>query len=335
MTAVIDVSRPLPGAAFGATVRLGKPLSEEMPEGLPQALADSGGLLLIPGLHDITQDPRLLVTLSYLFGPEVEDYRTLLTRVTMAHETTPEIFMVTNMVPGARPPPKRPDPPLTADGRLPVQYPHRKGWHTDQSYRRPPPDISLFYAVTPVARERGQTIFASGHLAYEALPSDLKAKVETLEGLHAQPGTGRSRGDVEAGKVPPAVLPHQRSQRQPVVRIHPVTGRKALYLCESGQMDWFDGPFVGMEPGPAGEGAKLLDQLMTHYTRPEFIYVHEWTQGDVLVWDNRCLVHTATWYDAATEQRMMWRTTVRGNPGALYAGEKRSWIADKEPVAAG
>jgi taurine dioxygenase len=216
-----------------------------------------------------------------------------------------------------------------------VQYPHRKGWHTDQSYRRPPPDVSLFYAVTPVARERGQTIFASGYLAYEALPPDLKARVETLEGLHAQPGSGRSRGDAEAGKAPSPVLPHQRSQRQPVVRVHPVTGRKALYLCESGQMDWFDGPFVGLEPGPRGEGAKLLDQLMSHYTRPEFVYVHEWTQGDVLIWDNRCLIHTATWYDADTEQRMMWRTTVRGNPGALYAGEKRSWIPDEESAAAG
>jgi taurine dioxygenase len=329
MTAPIDVTRPLPGAAFGATVRLSKPLREGMPDGLPRALADAGGLLLLPGLGEITEDPQLLVTMSYLFGPEVEDYRTLLTRVSMAHDTVPEIFMVTNMVPNYRQPPARPEPPLTADGRFPVQYPHRKGWHTDQSYRRPPPDISLFYAVTPVARNRGQTLFASGTLAYEALPADLKAKVEDLQGLHCQPGTGRGRTDAEAGKTPPAILPHQRSQPQPVVRTHPVTGRKALYLCERSQMDWFDGPFVGMEPGPYGEGAKLLDQLMTHYTRPEFIYVHEWTQGDVLVWDNRCLVHTATWYDAEKEQRMMWRTTVRGNPGPLYAGEKRSWIPDE------
>lgn len=329
MTASLDVTRPLPGANFGATVRLTRPLSDGMPEGLGQALADAGGLLLIPGLGEISTNPRLLVDMSYLFGPEVEDYRTLLTRVSMAHETVPEIFMVTNMVPGARPPPVRPEPPLTADGRLPVQYPHRKGWHTDQSYRRPPPDVSLFYAVNPVARERGQTIFASGHLAYEALPADLKAKVETLQGLHCQPGTGRGRTDAEAGKTPPPILPHQRSQPQPVVRTHPVTGRKALYLCERSQMDWFDGPFVGLEPGPYGEGARLLDALMTHYTRPEFIYVHEWTQGDVLVWDNRCLVHTATWYDAEKEQRMMWRTTVRGNPGALYAGEKRSWIPEE------
>jgi taurine dioxygenase len=333
MTAPFDVSRPRPGANFGATVRLANKLGKQMPQGLPQALADAGGLLLIPGLGEISGDPRLLVTLSYLFGPEVEDYRTLLTRVTMAHETVPEIFMVTNMVPGARPPPRQPDPPLTADGKLPVQYPHRKGWHTDQSYRRPPPDISLFYAATPVARGSGQTIFASGHLAYDALSADLKAKVDTLEGLHAQPGTGRSRGDVEAGKTPPAVLPHQRSQKQPVVRSHPVTGRPALYVCEWGQMDWVDGPFIGMEPGPRGAGAVLLDELMAHYTRPEFVYAHEWTVGDLVVWDNRCLVHAATWYDGDTEQRMMWRTTVRGNPGKIYEGEARSWMPREQVLA--
>ena len=62
-------------------------------------------------------------------------------------------------------PPKRPEPPLTADGKLPVQYPHRKGWHTDQSYRRPPPDISLFFAVAPVARDQDQAWRAEGRLA--------------------------------------------------------------------------------------------------------------------------------------------------------------------------
>jgi len=333
MSGALDIAAPLPGASFGATVRFAGPLSREMPDGLPQALADAGGLLLIPGLNEIAERPRLLVEMSYLFGPEVEDYRTLLTRVSMAHETVPEIFMVTNMLPGSRPPPARPVPPLTAAGTLPVQYPHRTGWHTDQSYRRPPPDISLFFAVNPVARERGQTIFASGTLAYEALPPALKARVDTLEGLHAQPGNGRGRGDAEAGRTPRPFAAHERSQKQPVARVHPVTGKKALYLCERSQMDWFDGPFVGMEPGPHGDGARLLDELMAHYTCPQFIYVHEWTQGDVLVWDNRCLIHTATWYDADREQRMMWRTTVRGNPGAIYAGEEKSWIPRESTAA--
>ena len=78
-------------------------------------------------------------------------------------------------------------------------------------------------------------------------------------------------------------------------------------------MDWFDGPFVGLEPGPYGEGAKLLDALMTHYTSPAFIYVHEWTQGDVLVWDNRCLMHQATPWDM-TQPRVMWHSRIAGDP---------------------
>jgi taurine dioxygenase len=333
MGEAFDVLSPLPSAAFGATVRLAKPLSQQVPGGLPKALADAGGLLLIQGLHEIATHPELLVALSREFGPEVEDYRTTLTTLTSVHTRVPEIFMVSNMPPVNRMPPKRPDPPLTADGRLPVQYPQRRGWHTDQSYRRPPPDISLFYAVTPVARERGQTLFANGTLAYAALPAPLKAKVAGLDGLHVQPGTGRTRDAVLSGQTPTEQPAHARSQRQPVVRIHPVTGKPALYLCEWGQMDWYEGPFVGLEPGPHGEGAKLLDELMAHLTRPEFVYVHEWTVGDLLVWDNRCLVHAATWYDGEKEQRMMWRTTVHGNPGAIYAGEAKSWIP-KERVSA-
>jgi taurine dioxygenase len=332
MSADFEIVSPLPGAAFGATLRLARPLARGLPDGLSDALDDAGGLLLIQGLTEIASRPALLVELSRCFGPEVEDYRYTLTGRDSVHAEVPEIFLVSNMAPVNRAPPKRPEPPLTADGKLPVQYPHRKGWHTDQSYRRPPPDISLFYAVTPVARERGQTLFANGTLAYAALPADLKARVDGLEGLHAQPGTGRSREAIASGFMPSDQPAHARSQRQPVVRLHPVTGKPALYLCESGQMDWLEGPFVGLEPGPHGDGARLLDALMTHLTRPEFIYVHEWTAGDLLVWDNRCLVHAATWYDADKEQRMMWRTTVRGNPGAIYAGEARSWV--REGVAA-
>ncbi len=87
-------------------------------------------------------------------------------------------------------------------------------------------------------------------------------------------------------------------------------------------------PFVGMPPGPDGEAAEWLHALMAHYTRPEFVYVHDWDEGDLVIYDNRSMVHSATWYDAAKHQRLMWRTTVRGNPGPEYAGEKRSWIPE-------
>jgi len=131
---------------------------------------------------------------------------------------------------------------------------------------------------------------------------------------------------VAAGKPPRPLAQHERPQRQPVARQHPVTGRRALYLCEYGQMDWLEGPLVGMEPGPDGAGAALLDRLMTHLTQPRFVYVHEWSKGDLVIWDNRCTVHAATWFDAEREPRIMWRTTVSGNPGPRYADERPSWI---------
>jgi taurine dioxygenase len=323
---------PLPGASFGATVRLGETAQEIVaaaerdPEALPAALAEAKGLLLIPGMNGIADDSALLIRLSRVFGPEVEDYRHTLTDLKSVHASVPEILLVSNMPPVSKAPPKRPEPSLAADGLIPVQYPHRRGWHTDQSYRRPPPDISLFYAVTPSRRDTGQTLFANGILAYEALPAALEAKVDTLEGLHAQPGSGRSREAALAGRPPREFAVHERSQRQPVVRTHPVTGERSLYLCEWGQMDWFEGPFIGHEPGPHGAGAALLDEIMAHLTERRFCYAHEWTQGDLLVWDNRCLVHAATWFDGDREGRLMWRTTVHGNPGAHYAGEAKSWL---------
>jgi taurine dioxygenase len=293
---------------------------------LTAALAKSEGLLLVQGLDEIAQEPELLLRLSRLLGPEIENYRENLTPSNFWHATVAEILVLSNKPPCLHMPPKRPEPAVTADGKFPTQFPHRKGWHTDQSYRRPPPDVSLFFAVTPVPKGQGQTLFANGTLAYEALSPTLKARVAGLEGLHAKSRTGRSRDQVLAGEPVQPLRPHERSQRQPVVRLHPVTGRPALYLCENGQMDWLDGPFVGLEPGPKGEGAALLDELMAHITQPRFVYVHEWDAGDVLVWDNRCLMHAATWYDAAALTRVMWRTTVSGNPGAVYAGERKSWI---------
>ncbi|MBL6455032.1 TauD/TfdA family dioxygenase [Belnapia sp. T6] len=331
-----DCQQPLPGAGFGGRLRFdGLPgagalvaAAEAEPEALPRLLAEAGGLLLIPGMGDMAGEAGLLLRLSRLFGPEVENYRETGMAPNMIHPEVPEIFVVSNIPPVHRAPPARPEPPLTEDGRLPVQFPHRRGWHTDQSYRRPPPDISLFLAVVPVPQGQGQTLFADGTAAYAALPPAMQARIEGLEGLHASSSIGRRREAVLAGTPPQAPLaPHQRPQRQPLVRRHPVTGRPALFLCEYGQMDWLEGPIAGLEPGPHGEGARLLEALMAHLTQPRFVYVHEWTAGDLVIWDNRCLVHAATWFDAERLERVMWRTTVSGNPGEAYAGEAKSWLA--------
>ena len=329
-----ELITPLPGANFGGRLRIPDApgaqamieAAEASPEALPRALASANGLLLLPGMQAMGGAPELLVRLSRLFGAEVEDYRETLTPLTAVHPAVPEILLVANTPPTSRRPPRMPDPPLTADGKLPVQFPHRRGWHTDQSYRRPPPDISLFLAVQPVPRGQGQTLFADGAAAYDALSPAMKARIDGLDGLHVSLNSKRTYDEVRAGETPRELAPHEQPQRQPLVRVHPVTGRRALYMCERGQMDWLEGPIVGMQPGPDGDGGRLLFELMAHATRPEFVYVHDWDPGDLLVWDNRCLVHAATWFDADKESRVMWRTTVSGNPGAAYAGERRSWM---------
>ena len=327
---------PLPGANFGLSARLkpGMDFSQ-----LLKALAvdaaplidpfyDAGGILVIKDAQAINEDPTLLVDLSRFFGPEVENYHETLTPKQLIHEGVPEIAVISNLPPASFEVPQPPDPPLTEDGKLPVQFPHRKGWHTDQSFRRPPPDVSLFYAMQPCPQGQGQTLYADGTSAYEALPDALKKRVEGLDAIHTIPFTGRGEEAVRAGETPTPLLPHQASQRQPIVRMHPVTRKKGLYLCEDGQLDWILGPIADMPPGPDGEGAKILYEVMTHFTQPRFTYIHEWDAGDIVIHDNRNTVHSATWFDAKKHGRVMWRTTVMGNPGEYYAGEARSWLPE-------
>jgi taurine dioxygenase len=324
----------LPGLNFGRALRLDASVATEThvaalerdAEALLEEFHQSRGLLVISGLNGINDDAGLLVRLSEMFGDEVEDYRQTQIDSNAIHPAAPEIYIVSNQAPVKRQPPAQLDPPLTEDGQFPTQFPHRRGWHTDQSYRRPPPDISLFYAAQTAAKGQAQTLYADGTGAYEALSVAVKSRVADLVAIHVNPGTGRGEFAVRAGETPKPLGPLAQPQHQPVVRIHPVTGKPALYLCEAGQLDWEKGPFVEMEPGPNGEGAKLLYELMTHFTQPQFVHVQDWEVGDLVVYDNRCLVHTATWYDAETFERVMWRTTVWGNPGPAYDGEARSWM---------
>ncbi|MEM7429796.1 MAG: TauD/TfdA family dioxygenase [Pseudomonadota bacterium] len=320
--------RPLQRASFGARC-----FFDDREEAAPQILAQreailhefnqAGGLLVLAGLGAIDREPSLLLRISEIFGPEVENYRETLTAARFFHETVPEILVLSNMPPCNHPPPPKAEVP---DGGFAVQFPTRRNWHTDQSYRRPPPDVTLLYGSICPPSDQGQTLFADCTAAYASLPQHLKERIQGLNGIHAPRWIGRRPEDVRNGVEPRALLPHQLPQKHPLVRFHPDTGRPALYICEENQMDFVDGPISGLEPGPDGEGAALLRELLSHATQPERVYVHEWQPGDLVIADNRCLLHAASWYDAGGHDRLMWRTTVMGNPGAEYAGEARSWI---------
>ncbi len=300
------------------------------------------GLMVVKGLQAIRNEPQALVELSRLFGPEVENYHQTLTSARFFHDSVDEILILSNAEPCSHPPPPKPAAldsrriPNQLSGQFPGQFPNQINWHTDQSYRRPPPDITLLLAVELPPRDQGQTLFADCTAALAALDPARQQTLEGLQGIHAPSWIGRSREAVENGEQPLDLLPHQLPQRQPLVRRHPVTAEESLYICEEKQMDFVDGPILGLETGPEGEGANLLRELLMHTTRDEFVYVHEWEPGDLLIADNRNLLHCATWYDAEQYTRLMWRTTVMGNPGEEYAGEAKTWIPrDGSAVMAG
>lgn len=287
---------------------------------IARRLADADGLLVISGLSTLADEPHEYLRLSRAFGPEIENIRDTLTAPRFFHPDVAEIMVLSNKPGHDHPPPPRPE------GGLPIQFPRRINWHTDQSYRRPPPDVSLLFAVTVPPSDQGQTLYADCTAAYAALDPAMKARIENLDGLHTMSWIGRGADDVRAGTNPKPVLDHQKPVRQPLVRHDPVTGKPALYICEEKQMDYVDGPVVGLEPGPDGDGANLIRALLRHATQHRFVYVHAWQSGDLVIGDNRCLLHAASWYDGATFAREMWRTTVMGNPGPLYDGEAKSWL---------
>jgi taurine dioxygenase len=209
-----------------------------------------------------------------------------------------------------------------------VQFPERKGWHSDQSFRRPPPDGSLLYCARPALPNQGRTLFCDASAAYEGLQQSEAAQVEQMEIIHCITSAGRSEASVRSGNIQNSRSDegarYLQPVRQPAVRVHPVTGRRSLYLV-MGQADWLDGPVAGMEPGPDGAGADALRKLMSHATQPRFVYSHEWSAGDCVLYDNRCLLHAATWFDESAARREMWRLTVTGNPGPQFEQEVPSW----------
>jgi taurine dioxygenase len=205
------------------------------------------------------------------------------------HPQYPELLMVTNE-------PK-------ADGSpSDTKYTGRQ-WHSDMSFTTAPSLGSLLksYAVPEVG---GDTLFANMYLAYEALSAGMKKFIEGLHGIHLS-GT-RKINVADAGEARRAeVMKLNPPIAQPVVRVHPETGRKALYLGE--KVKRFDGM-------TEEESRPLIDYLNRHATQPEFVFRQQWRQNDLLIWDNRCTLHQALADFDETQLRHMERTTVMGTP---------------------
>lgn len=173
-------------------------------------------------------------------------------------------------------------------------------WHTDKSYHAVPSFVTILHALE-VTPQGGETQFSNAHLAWAALPPAMQARLDRLQAVHDWVASR-----VNSGTSP--ATPEQRRERPPVthplVRTHPETGRKSLYI----------GVHVSHVVGlPAGESKALIAELTRHIGEPEFLYTHRWAKGDVVMWDNRALHHRALDnYDMAAHRRVLNRTVVVG-----------------------
>ena len=262
----VDISKPMSETEFGA---------------IYDAFLENG-ILLFRG-QEITREQH--IDFSRRFG-ELDKHDAL---PRDRHPDHPEILLVTNE-------PKPDGSP--SDSR----YTGRQ-WHSDMSFTPVPSLGSLLRALT-IPEVGGDTVFANMYLAYETLSDGMKALIADLHGIQMA-GTRKIADASVAVERTQEQLKLNPPIAQPVVRVHPETGRKALYLGD--KVKRFDGL-------TEDESRPLIDYLNRHATRYEFVYRHQWRKDDIVVWDNRCTMHLALGDFDETQRRHLERTTVLGTP---------------------
>lgn len=169
-------------------------------------------------------------------------------------------------------------------------------WHYDQIYLPRPAVGSLIFSVA-IPLEGGATYFADMCGAYDALPSHLKSKIEGRQAVQSYDNFNTG----QAIKTKDAIKKKTPDVTHPIVRVHPITGRPALYVCPG-----MTTLIVGLDED---ESRAVLDELFTFSTQPEFIYRHDWQIGDAILWDNACTMHRRDDFDDKYD-RLMKRTTI-------------------------
>ena len=184
-------------------------------------------------------------------------------------------------------------------------------FHTDYSYLDVPARATMLYSIE-VPESGGDTLFANQYAAYDDLPAAMKRKVEPLVAVHHYGNRHVHEG--EARTAASTLTDEQKAKMplitHPLVRRHPVTGRKALYAVSGSSYG-----IVGMQ---ADEAVALLDELAAHATQDKYVLRYSYGVGDVVIWDNASLLHSATLTDAESA-RTLWRITVKEPTAAGHA----------------
>lgn len=282
----IDV-RPV-SPALGAEVRgvdLAKPLAPETLKALYEAFL-TNGLLVFPE-QKINDDEHVAFARHWgrLQVHVLNQYQ---------HEKNPEIFMLTNLTPEGKPKGENPDPGAAI-------------WHTDGSWARERGLATMLYSMI-IPKSGGDTLFCNMYQAYEALPDMLKRQLEGRRAVHdlnysrQLTGARTQMTREQRRKAPP--VDHE------IIRVHPDTGRKLLYLGEHASH---------IEGMPVDEGRALIAELNAIATQPNNVYTHHWQVDQMVIWDNRCLMHKATGFDFMNDTRVVRRTTTVGERLSIAA----------------
>ena len=186
-------------------------------------------------------------------------------------------------------------------------------FHTDYSYLQVPARATMLYSIE-VPRSGGHTLFANQYAAYDELPESMKRRIEGLVAIHHY---GNRKVPDEMSRTAASPLTSEQKAKMPlithpIVRPHPVTGRKALYAVSGSSYG-----IVGMRED---EAVALLDELAEHATQPKYVYSLAYRLGDIVIWDNASLLHSATLTDP-DDPRTLWRITVKEPSAALDALE--------------
>jgi taurine dioxygenase len=269
-------------SAIGAEIR-GVDIANEIQEAAMQQIIATWHEHLVLLFRDQTITAEQQVGFAHRFGPVEPRHRPKDQRADDGIAGHPDAMLISNIRENGKPIGSLPDGEME--------------FHCDTCYREIPSRGAFLYAME-VPQQGGDTMFLNLYRAYETLPDDLKRRIAGRKALNVYSYGAMSRD----GNAPDLTnAPHFA---HPVVRTHPETGRKALYVNRL--MTW---RIEGME---ADESRALLDALFDHIEQPQFIYTHHWRPGDLLLWDNRCTLHARTDF-SADERRLLRRVVLSGD----------------------
>jgi len=283
------------GAALGADIEdvdLAQELSPETVDAIKQAWSDH---LVLRFRRQHLDDDQLMRFSAYLgeldWAPVIAASRAKVPGEDRYVDTTEEgrryISVISNIIENGR-----------AIGALGA---YESIWHTDMSYNPEPPSASALYALE-VPPSGGDTGFANMYLAYDVCPEELRLQVEGR--LCRHDSTNNSAGELRRGFSEVTDPRQAPGADHPIVRTHPVTGRKALFLGRRR-----NAYIQGLE---LADSEQLLDELWAYATRPELTWYQQWRAGDLVLWDNRCVMHRRDEFDPSS-RRLMHRSQIKGD----------------------